>query len=600
MALRPYQQGAVDAALAWVRKSTDACLIEAATGAGKSHVIAELASLLHEMSEGKHVMCLAPNSDLVMQNREKYLATGNPASIYSASAGGQCLRHPVVFGTPGTVKKAAARIGSRFCAVIVDEAHGITPTVRFIIDEMRKGNPKLRVIGLSATPYRLGSGYIYKIDEHGKPNSEDRARDPYFTARVYCIQARQLIAEGYLTQPVIGAIGAEHYDTSGLVLNSRGQFDADAVDRAFVGQGRKTSGAVADVVRQSVGRNGVMLFAATVQHAKEIMASLPPGLSGMIGGDINTGKDPRKRFVADYKARKFKYLVSVGTMTTGVDFTHVDVIAILRKTESVALLQQIIGRGLRLDPDKVDCLVLDYAENIETHCPDGDLFAPEIKAAYASGESVPLKCACPDCNTENEFSARKNDEGYGVDEYGYFVDLDGCQIETDSGPMPAHYGRRCQALYRTRRGEYEQCGYRWTSKACPHCDADNDIAARYCKTCKGEIIDPNEKLNIEFKALKRDPTRLQTDEVLAMEWRPTTSRSGKDCILVSFSTPYRNFDVWMHPWVSGGKLYAQYHQWLEHKDSKPETVTYRKDPESGFYTIHDYNRTADENPANKR
>lgn len=600
MALRPYQQGAVDAALAWVRKSTDACLIEAATGAGKSHIIAALAEKLHALSGGKHVMCLAPNSDLVTQNREKYLATGNPASIYSASAGGQCLRHPVVFGTPGTVKKAAARIGPRFCAVIVDEAHGITPTVKFIIDEMRKGNPKLRVIGLSATPYRLGSGYIYKIDEHGKPNSEERARDPYFTARVYCIQARQLIAEGYLTPPVIGAIGADHYDTSGLLLNSRGQFDPDAVDRAFVGQGRKTSEAVADVVRQSVGRNGIMLFAATVQHAQEIMQSLPPGLSRMIGGDTNTGKDARKALVRDFKARKYKYLVSVGTMTTGVDFTHVDVIAILRKTESVSLLQQIIGRGLRLDDCKSECLVLDYAENIETHCPDGDLFAPEIRATYASAESVSMKCLCPDCNTENEFSARKNDEGYEVDEFGYFVDLDGMQVETDSGPMPAHYGRRCQALYRTHSGEYDQCAYRWTAKACPHCDADNDIAARYCKACKGEIIDPNEKLSIEFKALKRDPTRLQTDEVLAMNHKPTIARSGKECIVVTFSTPYRNFDVWMHPHVNGGKLYAQYHQWLEHKDEPPKTVTYRKDPESGFYTIHDYNRPADETPVNKR
>lgn len=594
MALRPYQQGAVDAALEWVRKSTEACLIEAATGAGKSHVIAELAARLHAMSGGKHVMCLAPNSDLITQNREKYLATGNPASIYSASAGGQCLRHAVVFGTPGTVKKAAARIGSRFCAVIVDECHGLTPTIRFIIDEMRKGNEKLRVIGLSATPYRLGSGYIYRIDESGRPNSEERARDPYFTARVYCIQARQLIEEGYLTPPVIGSIGAEHYDTSGLALNKRNQFDADAVDRAFVGRGRKTSAIVEDVVRQSAGRNGVMLFAATVQHAKEIMESLPPGLSRMIGGDINTAKDARKRLVADFKERKYKYLVSVGTMTTGVDFTHVDVIAILRKTESVSLLQQIIGRGLRLDECKEDCLVLDYAENLETHCPDGDIFAPEIKASYAASESVPLTCTCPDCGTDNEFSARKNDEGYEVDDYGYFVDLDGVQIETDHGPMPAHYGRRCQALRRTHGGQYEQCGYRWTSKACPHCDADNDIAARYCKTCKGEIIDPNEKLSIDFKRLKRDPTQIQTDEVLAMVHKPVTTRAGKDCIVVTFSTPYRNFDVWLHPYVQGGKLYAQYHQWLDLDGNPPETVTYRKDPENGFYTIHDYNRPADE------
>ena len=594
MKLRPYQQAAVDATLAWVKKSTDACLIESATGSGKSLIVAELAARLHKMSGGKHVMCLAPNSDLITQNREKYLATGNPASIYSASAGGQCLRHAVVFGTPGTVKKAAARIGSRFCAVIVDECHGLTPTIRFIIDEMRKGNDKLRVIGLSATPYRLGSGYVYRMDESGRPNSEERARDPYFTARVFCIQARQLIAEGYLTPPVIGDIGAEHYDTSGLELNKRNQFYADAVDRAFVGRGRKTSAIVEDVVRQSSGRNGVMLFAATVQHAKEIMESLPPSLSRMIGGDINTAKDARKRLVADFKARKYKYLVSVGTMTTGVDFTHVDVIAILRKTESVSLLQQIIGRGLRLDECKDDCLVLDYAENIETHCPDGDLFAPEIKASYSASESVPLTCTCPDCNTENEFSARKNDEGYEIDDYGYFVDLDGVQIETEHGPMPAHFGRRCQALRRTHGGQYEQCGYRWTSKACPHCDADNDIAARYCKTCKGEIIDPNEKLSIDFKKMKRDPTILQTDEVLAMVHKPVTTRAGMDCIVVTFSTPYRNFDVWLHPYVQGGKLYAQYHQWLELDGNPPETVTYIKDAESSFYTIHGYNRPADE------
>ena len=64
-------------------------------------------------------------------------------------------------------------------------------------------------------------------------------------------------------------------------------------------------------------------------------------------------------------------------LTTGFDASHVDVIAILRATESVGLMQQIIGRGLRIDAGKKDCLVLDYAENIERHCPDGDVFNPE-------------------------------------------------------------------------------------------------------------------------------------------------------------------------------------------------------------------------------
>lgn len=597
MALRWYQQEAHDAAIKWVRGSVDPCLIEAATGAGKSHIVAELANTLHRVSGGKHVLCLCPSAELVKQNRDKFLETGNPASVYSASAGGQCLRWPVVFGTPGTVKKAAQRIGPRFCAVVVDEAHGITPTVQFIIEEMRKGNPKLRVIGLSATPYRLGSGYIYRVDEHGKPNSEERARDPYFTARVYCIQARQLIADGFLTQPVIGQIGGEHYDTSGMQMNKRGQFDSADVDRAFVGHGRKTSAIVADVVTKARDRMGVMLFAATVQHAKEIMASLPAQLSALVTGE--TDKSTRESIIRRFKAREIKYLVNVSVLTTGFDASHVDVIAVLRKTESIGLLQQIIGRGLRLHPDKAECLVLDYAENIDTHCPDGDLFAPEVRASYSGGESVPLKCECPQCGAENEFSARKNDEGYEVDQFGYFVDLDGYQIETDHGPMPAHYGRRCQGLYKSG-ATFEQCNYRWTSKKCPHCDSDQDIAARYCKDCKGEIIDPNEKLSKDFKALKRDPTQIQTDEVLAMTYRSTVARSGKECVLVTFSTPYRNFDVWLHPWAQGGKLYAQYHQWLEHKDRQPKTITYRKDPESGFYNIHDYNRPHDENPADTR
>ena len=94
--LRPYQQAAHDAIVQWIRISKTACMIEAATGAGKSHIIAELAQTVHEVSKGKHVLCLAPSAELVIQNSEKYGATGNPYSLFSASAGKISLRHPVV------------------------------------------------------------------------------------------------------------------------------------------------------------------------------------------------------------------------------------------------------------------------------------------------------------------------------------------------------------------------------------------------------------------------------------------------------------------------------------------------------------------------
>jgi len=182
--LRPYQQRCVDAALEEVRRSVEPCLIEAAPAAGKSFMIAAIAAELNRIS-GKRVLCLAPSAELVKQNHQKYLLTGERASIFSASAGAKSTRHVVVFGTPKTVANAISRFTKDFCAVVVDECHGLTPTIRDIIDTMRRSNPNLRVIGLSGTPYRLGSGYVFRVWPDGRTNGDDTCRDPYFTRCVY-------------------------------------------------------------------------------------------------------------------------------------------------------------------------------------------------------------------------------------------------------------------------------------------------------------------------------------------------------------------------------------------------------------------------------
>jgi DNA repair protein RadD len=603
--LRPYQSKAVDAALEWMRKSVDPFCIEAATGAGKSHIIAEIARVIHGKT-GKRVLCLAPSAELVVQNRAKFLATGNPASMFSTSAGGKELRHPVVFGSPLTVKNRISRFQQQgnagYALVIVDECHGITPTVRDIIAAMRDANPNLRVCGLSATPYRLGSGWIFRMHPDGRVNGDDVARDPYFTKCVYQIGARELIAQGYLTPPVIGAVGAEGYDTSNLVANARGQFDAEAVDRAYHGQGRKTAAIVADVVGQARDRQGVMFFAATVQHANEVLASLPPELSAIVTGE--TPKKQRDSLLARFKARQIKYLVNVSVLTTGFDAPHVDVIAILRKTESVGLLQQIIGRGLRIDEGKTDCLVLDYTTNLTDHCPDGDLFAPVIRAGKAGEGSGGLTCECPACGYENQFTAKPEYLEYQKDAAGYILDLTGAQVMTEHGPTPGHYGRRCMGLLQSgTRGEWERCIYRWTYKECPHCLADNDIAARYCHHCKGEIIDPNEKLVIKFKAMKKDPTRIQTDKVLSMSAMPGVSQAGNKTLRVEWVTEYRQFTTWFQPEARHSRGQAQWAMFCNATDegaNKPATVTYRKNAETGFYEVLAYNRPADALPEGQR
>lgn len=608
--LRDYQQEAFEATINHISSCLDSCVIEAATGAGKSHIIAAIAEWINNKT-GRKVLCLAPAKELVEQNREKYLLTGNPASMWSASAGEKSMVHDVIFGSPLSVKNSIEKFGKQFSAVIVDEAHGITPTVKLIIDHIKTQNHRLRVIGCSATPFRMNTGYIYEHDENNK--FVEQARDPFFKKLLCRITARYLIDRGYLTKPTT-EVTDHHYNTDGLKLNSMGNFSASSVEQAFEGKGRLTSEIVADIIDKSRMRKGVMIFASTVQHAQEIMGSLPSELSAMVTGD--TPRKERESIINRFKHQEIKYLVSVSTLTTGFDCSHVDVVAILRATESPGLLQQIVGRGLRLHEDKEDCLILDYAGNVERHGLEDDLFNPDIKAGAEKKEGVPIEATCPICKFTNDFN-RRNDDAYldlQYDENGYFIDLEGNRIVTDQGEVPAHYGRRC--FGGDLKGEHwERCDYRWTSKECPDCGEDNDIAARYCSHCKCEIIDPNEKLQLEFKRIKEDPYTLSTDKVLT--WRPQKwqTTAGNTTLKVEYTTEYNSFAIWYRPnsrssrdqalWhnlsqvVFGkGRIAPSVEKFIEHwkKGKMPETITVKRDKGSKFFKVFAHNKPEDNRP----
>lgn len=587
--LRDYQQAAVDAAMEHMRKSTEPVLLELATGAGKALLSAELAKILHGLSK-KRILCLQPSAELTQQNYEKFIANGGQASIYSASIS-KSLRHYVVYATPLTFINAPVSVKKQFSAVILDEAHGITSTIQAIIEELRSYNENLRVCGMSATPFRLGEGYIYKIDH------KDKVANPngYFTKLVYRVTARYLIDQGYLTPPIIGAIEAESYDVSQLVKNSKGLYTKESEELVYVGHGRKTAVIIADIVNQSRNRRGVMIFAATIQHANEVMASLPQGLAQMITG--KTKKAERKRIIDDFKAQKFKYIVNVAVLTTGFDAPHVDVVAILRKTESAALYQQIIGRGMRLFDGKDDFLILDYAENVESLFTDGDVLDVKIDN-YIKKESKGMEVACPDCGTVNNFGARPNEGAHGINEYGYFCDLDGNAINCEFGPIPAHYGRRCGGI-NMRTGD--RCGYFWTCKECPECGHKNDISARYCTECRGEIINPNDKLTIAFKARKRDPSMMQTDRLIDVVVVRGVSQNGNDTYRASFVTDQRSFTVWFlidHDNFQFARKTAMFELYIQNrpKSEWPKTISYCK--KGNFWELLGFNNVTDEENLN--
>lgn len=615
---RDYQQAAVDAAIEWMKKCIDPAVLDLATGAGKSFIIAMIANWI-EVNSGKKVLVLAPSKELVEQDREKYLSTGYPASVYCASIS-KCLRHNVVFGTPQSVGNDIDKFGHNFACVIIDEGDGITPTVIKIIDQLRQRNNKLRVLGLTATPYRLGTGYVYAYDQDGKPMHETECIEPFYQKLLYRVNAHELIERGFLTPPHADLDHVAGYDADQLELNSRGQFNAKEVEQVFEGKGRLTSFIVADIVQKSYGRNGVIIFAATVAHAYEIMESLPKDNSEIIHG--KTTKIDRELIIDRFKKRQFKYLVNVAVLTVGFDAPHVDVVAILRATESVRLLQQIIGRGLRLvDPstagnpkaiaysEKPDCLVLDYAKNLERHCPDGDLFNPKITARKAAKGDGGLEAHCPSCSFVNEFSGRPNPDGFDVDKNGYFIDLTGARIKTDNGDMPAHFGRRCFGTSIVK-GVNERCSYRWSVKTCVECEHENDITARYCEKCRTELVDPNEKLHIEFTKLKKDPYQATSDKVLSWKMQEWISQAGNTTLRIDFTTEYRTFSVWYKQfadceekhkmpksiWVDLCKSCGVYEakpktaaEFIAAKPTMPVTITARKERGTSFFTVIGYN-----------
>lgn len=496
--LRPYQCSAINS---WLNCRYERAVIEAVTASGKSHIIAAIAN----HNKGR-VLVLAPSKELIEQDHAKYIATGNPAGFYSASKGEKSLRHKVTFGTPITVLNNVDRWKCKIDLVVIDECHLITPTIKQIIEKL--GNP--RVLGLTATPYRLGDGFIYKEDEENNLLSEEYAKNPYFEKLLYRITAHRLLEEGYLCKPLV-VDEVDRYLTIGVAKKD--------IDRAFEGRGRKTSKIVNQIVELCANRQGVIIFAQTIQHAKEVMQSLPPELSAIVTGETKNRESILKRFLN----RKIKYLVNVQVLTTGFDAPHVDCVAILRATDSAALLQQIIGRGLRLSQNKTDCLILDYAQNIEKHFPDGDIFNPDVRA-YKGKQKEAISAECPECGCNNIFTARDNPSGFAISQYGYFLDLDGNSID-----IPAHHGRKCL-----------RCDYRWTSKVCDSCGSYNDIAARYCVSCKWEIVDPNESL-----VLKEDKQR--TEKLIHWEFNEHISKRGNKTLQVRLYTENTNFYAWYLP-----------------------------------------------------
>jgi DNA repair protein RadD len=494
--LRPYQKEAVQAAIGHFGRERSPAVIVLPTGAGKSLVIAELARL----AKGR-VLVLAHVRELVEQNHAKYMSFGLDAGIFSAGLDRKDEKQKTIFGSIQSVARAPETFFENFSLVVIDECHRVSmegeTQYHQVIRKLKAANPGICILGLTATPYRLGFGWIYEY--HTQKHLRQAASERFFKKCIYEMTTQYMIENGYLTNPIRIDSPVACYDFSSLKLNGT-HFVQAQIEALLKDQKRITPVIIQNIIDMSKDRKGVMIFTSSVNHAKEIMRSLPPFVAALIVGDTESRE--REEAIEAFKARQLKYLVNVSVLTTGFDAPHVDVIAILRPTESASLYQQIVGRGLRLSPGKTDCLILDYTGQ------DHDIFSPEIEQDKPASGAVIVDVPCPQCGVTNHFWGIQNSDGF----------------------VEEHFGRKCKGGFEDPdSGKITECGYLFRFKRCDKCGTENDIAARACKSCQNVLVDNDQKLK-EAMALK-DAHVMRVD---SMMFKKSRDKKGADRLEVHY------------------------------------------------------------------
>lgn len=399
--LRWYQEEAVNATLDYFRSVKDgaACVV-LPTGSGKTHVIAELCRQV--VGWGGRAIVLAHVKELLQQTASKLELCVDPnlIGVYSAGLDERTTDTPIVVAGIQSVYQRAEELGE-FHLIVVDEAHLIpakgTGRYRSFLNAQKTISPKARLVGLTATPYRMGCGWIVTDKANDDANTNyDRLLDTI----VYEASVDRLIADGTLSAVV--SRNARKAPDFSRVKTTRGDFDEIEIEKVL---SRKNvlETACHEIAEQTFDRHKVVVFCnrrASARKCAKLLAEYDPDVeAAVVDGSTPSGERAEiiRRFKDESKqsdlfgneAKPLKYVLNVGVLTTGFDAPNVDCVALLRPTKSLALYQQIVGRGLRRAPDKKNCLVLDFGGNVERHGP--------IDLPVVDAQAVKTWKACPAC-----------------------------------------------------------------------------------------------------------------------------------------------------------------------------------------------------------
>lgn len=393
MQLRDYQQATVEAVYEHLRSRDDNPVAVLPTGAGKSLVLAKIASDAVQQWNGR-VLILAHVKELLEQNADKVrrLCPNIKVGLYSAGLKRRDTNTSVLVAGIQSIYKRACDLDP-FDLIVIDEAHLISKSgdgmYRQFLADCKVINPHVRVIGLTATPFRLDSGMICS-EEH------------FLNHVCYEIGIKELIRDGYLS-PLISKAGVHRADFGGLHVRA-GEFVSEEVE-SLMNDSDLVSAACAEIVQLTADRNAVLIFASSVAHGERVVEVLRTnhGIEcGFVTGETpaNERDELLSRFRGDpqpslLKSEPLRFLCNVNVLTTGFDAPRVDCVVMLRPTMSPGLLYQCVGRGFRLHPNKQNCLVLDFGGNIERHGPI-DQIKPKDKVKR--GDQGPPAKECSKCH----------------------------------------------------------------------------------------------------------------------------------------------------------------------------------------------------------
>ncbi len=381
--LRTYQREAIDSIYEWFEESTGNPLIVVPTGGGKSVIIAKFIEEVLTEWPGERIMVATHVKELVDQNHQALLRAwpDAPAGIYSAGIGRRDTRDGVIFAGVQSAFRKPASFG-HIDLLLVDEAHRIPKRsdgmYRKLIEGLQRTNPKLRIIGFTATPFRTESGRLDVGDQR------------MFHGVSYECDVASMIDAGWLSDLTNRGTSSE-IDTRD-VRTRAGEFVPGDLEMAAM-KDDLVQRSVDELVERAADRVSWIVFCCGVIHANAVADGLRErGITchTVFGETTNRERDER---IAEFRAGKVRAIVNVGVLTTGFDVPHVDLIALLRPTQSPGLYVQMVGRGLRTAEHKTDCLVLDFGGNVMRHGPIDD-----VKTAGDGDEDNPPNAKqCPKC-----------------------------------------------------------------------------------------------------------------------------------------------------------------------------------------------------------